>query len=152
MVCEHTTTFIPPNTLAGEISGTDTKFDYTQTFHLTNQPETKDEEEMLAKYLPWKEAEEELSCEMEINEADLTSPTITTSHPNLQEYAAVTTKEPIPDEFNILRKKRTLTDEQLLEKFELDHLEKDIREKIVKLILKYRPTPLFIKDGEQNPW
>ena len=91
-----TTTFIPSNTLAGEISGTDTEFDYTQTFHLTNRPDTKEEEEMLTKYLQWKEAEEELSCEMEINEADLTTPTTTTSHPNLQEYAAVTSKEPIP--------------------------------------------------------
>ena len=134
-----TTTFIPSNTLAGAISGTDTRFDYTQTFHLTNRPDTEEEEEMLNKYLQWKEAEEELSYQMEINEADLTSPTPHNSHPNLQEYAAVTTKEPIPDEFNILKKKRTLTDEQLLEKFELDHLEKDIREKIVKLILKYRP-------------
>ena len=48
-----TTTFIPSNTLTGEISGTDTKFDYTQTFHLTNRPDTKEEEEMLAKYLQW---------------------------------------------------------------------------------------------------
>ena len=133
-----TNTFIPSNTLTGEISGTDNKFDYTQTFHLTNRPDTKEEEDMLAKYLQWKEAEEELSCQMEINEADLTSPMSENSHPNLQEYATVTTKEPIPDEFNILKKKRTLTDKQLLEKFELNHLNKDIKEKIIKLILKYR--------------
>ena len=36
-----TTTFIPSNTLTGEISGTDDKLDYTQTFYLTNKPDTK---------------------------------------------------------------------------------------------------------------
>ena len=94
---------------------------------------------MLAKYLQWREAEEELSCQMEINEADLTSSEPANAHPNLQEYAAVTTKQPIPDEFNILKKKRTITDEQLPEKFELHHLDTDVKEKIIKLILKYRP-------------
>ena len=134
-----TTTFLPPNTLTGEISGTDNIFNYTQTLHLTNKPDSREEEDMLAKYLQWKEAEEELSCQMEINEADLTSPMSKNSHPNLQEYAAVTTKEPIPDEFNILKNKRTLTDVQLLAKFELDHLDKDVKDKFIKLILKYRP-------------
>ena len=102
-----TTTFIPSNTLTGEISGTDNKLDYTQTFYFTNKLDTKDDEEMLAKYLQWKEAEEELSCQMEINEADLTSPTSENAHPNLQGYSAVTTKEPIPDEFNIHPQKET---------------------------------------------
>ena len=46
---------------------------------------------------------------MDINEADLTSPTSDNSHPNLQEYAAVTTKEPIPDEFKILNSKQFRT-------------------------------------------
>ena len=93
---------------------------------------------MLAKYLHWRDAEEELSGQMEINEAELTPSEPSKAHPNLQEYAAVTTKEPIPDKFDILKKKRTLTDEQLLKKFELDHFDKDVKEKKIKLILKYR--------------
>ena len=134
-----TTTFIPENSLTGEISGTDNKLDYTQTFHITNRPDTQGEEDMLTKYLQWRDAEEELSCQMEINEAELTPSEPSKAPPNLQEYAAVTTKEPIQDEINILKKKRTLTDEQLLEKFELDHLDKDVKEKIINLVLKYRP-------------
>ena len=62
-----------------------------------------------------------------------TSPKPENAHPNLQEYAAVTTKEPIPDEKKDPNR-RTAT-----RKFELNHLDKDVREKIIKLILKYRP-------------
>ena len=53
--------------------------------------------------------------------------------------SAIINKDPIPKEHDIVKRKQTVTDKELLEKFHLDHLEVPMRNKIKKLILKYRP-------------
>ena len=48
-------------------------------------------------------------------------------------------QDPIPEEHDIIKRKATITDKELIEKFHLDHLESTVRAKVKKLILKYRP-------------
>ena len=52
--------------------------------------------------------------------------------------AAVVSEVEIPDEFNIMKKPLTISSEELIKKFELDHLPPSEREKVIELILKFR--------------
>ena len=58
--------------------------------------------------------------------------------PDKSKNAAVVSEVEIPDEFNIMKKPLTLCSEELIEKFELDHLPPNDREKVIALILKFR--------------
>ena len=51
--------------------------------------------------------------------------------------AAIINEVEISDEFDIMKRERTLTDEELLDLFDLDHLDAVTQEKVKKLILKY---------------
>ena len=53
--------------------------------------------------------------------------------------SAILNTDPIPEEHDITKRKRTISDKELLEKFHLDHLEPPLRTKVRKLILQYRP-------------
>ena len=52
--------------------------------------------------------------------------------------SAIIDEMSIPEEFDILKKPRTLSDEQLIAKFDLAHLSKKSREKVIHLILRFR--------------
>ena len=51
--------------------------------------------------------------------------------------AAIINEVEIPDEFDIMKRERTLTDDELLDLFDLDHLDEATQKKVKKLILKY---------------
>ena len=53
--------------------------------------------------------------------------------------SAILNRDPIPEEHDILKRKSTISDKKLIDKFHLDHLEQPVRTKVKKLILKYRP-------------
>ena len=53
--------------------------------------------------------------------------------------SAIINQDPIPPEHDITKRKLTLTDKELLDKFHLDHLDTSGRNKVKKFILKYRP-------------
>ena len=53
--------------------------------------------------------------------------------------SAILNKDPIPEEHDILKRKNTISDKDLMDKFHLDHLEQPMRTKVKKLILTYRP-------------
>ena len=53
--------------------------------------------------------------------------------------SAILNTDPIPQEHDITKRKPTISDKELLEKFHLDHLEPPLRTKVKKLILQYRP-------------
>ena len=52
--------------------------------------------------------------------------------------AAIMSEVDIPEEHDIMKKPRTLSDDKLLAKFELDHLSEDDRARIEALILRFR--------------
>ena len=56
-----------------------------------------------------------------------------------EDNSAIVNEIAIPEEFDILKRPRTLTDDQLLSKFELTHLDDDSRGKVESLILKFAP-------------
>ena len=51
--------------------------------------------------------------------------------------AAIINEVEIPEEFDIMKRERTLTDDELLDLFDLNHLDAPTPEKVKKLILKY---------------
>ena len=53
--------------------------------------------------------------------------------------SAILNRDPIPEQHDILKRTKTISDKELLEKFHLDHLEPPLRSKVRKLILQYRP-------------
>ena len=53
--------------------------------------------------------------------------------------SAILNTDPIPPQHDITRRKPTISDKELLEKFHLDHLEPPLRTRIKKLILQFRP-------------
>ena len=53
--------------------------------------------------------------------------------------SAILNTDPIPQEHDITKRKPTISDKELLEKFHLDHLEPPLRTRVKKLILQYRP-------------
>ena len=58
---------------------------------------------------------------------------------SIQSDAAVLHTGPIPEEFDITKRESKLSKAELLEKFNLEHINKTTRKKVEALILKYRP-------------
>ena len=81
-----------------------------------------------------------LHCEEKEQLASIMQTNDSTAHKSkLLSDSAIINKDQIPPEHDITKRKQTLTDKELIEKFHLDHLDVSVRNKVKKLVLKYRP-------------
>ena len=91
---------------------------------------------------PWRS--HPLSQAPELNTISQAHPTdakqdMDSHHKKLATESAILSHDPIPDEFNIHKRKPTITDAELLDQFQLSHLNQQDQARVKALILKHRP-------------
>ena len=79
-------------------------------------------------------------CEQAEEIASIMPSSDSTEHKSkLLSDSAILNKDPIPENHDITKRRPTISDKELMEKFHLDHLDQSVRNKVKKLILQYRP-------------
>ena len=131
---------IQPNSRLAHISKTSHDYDFDTTAVITNLPNGAAEK-------VWLNRAHCMAHNLETAQTDIPDQSFETEEPfvkpdlhlpNLDKFRDVLCNDPIPDKYNTKLRKPTLSIEQLLAKFELDHLPDNVKQHIIKLIIEYR--------------
>ena len=131
---------IKANTNLAYISKTSKDYNFDTTAVITNLPNGAAEK-------VWLNRAHCMAHNLQTEESDIQAPSYETDEPfakpdltlpDLEKFQDVLCNDPIPDKYNTKLRKPTLSIDELLAKFELDHLPDNVKQHIIKLIIEYR--------------